>query len=144
MAIDWSTKLAAHLSLDAAATAAWGELLAQIGRGVQGAIERTLSRKLEPADYIEAYDGRGLETLREEISRRLGAGPEAGVWGTLPRQGEALRRAAEALRPLGEELPGELAAAGVRAALHALGEITGETATEELLERIFERFCVGK
>ena len=63
MAIDWSTKLAAHLSLDAAATATWGELLAQIGRGVQGAIERTLSRKLEPADYIEAYDGRGLETL---------------------------------------------------------------------------------
>lgn len=98
----------------------------------------------EGALPVSGRTGRGLETLREEISRRLGAGPEAGVWGTLPRQGEALRRAAEALRPLGEELPGELAAAGVRAALHALGEITGETATEELLERIFERFCVGK
>ncbi|MHB1046774.1 MAG: tRNA uridine-5-carboxymethylaminomethyl(34) synthesis GTPase MnmE [Thermoanaerobaculia bacterium] len=98
----------------------------------------------EGALPVSARTGRGLETLREEISRRLGAGPEAGVWGELPRQGEALRRAAEALRPLSEELPEELAAVGVRAALHALGEITGETATEELLERIFERFCVGK
>ena len=30
------------------------------------------------------------------------------------------------------------------AALAALGEITGQTATEEILERIFSRFCVGK
>jgi tRNA modification GTPase len=30
------------------------------------------------------------------------------------------------------------------AALAALGEITGQTATEEILERIFNRFCVGK
>lgn len=93
---------------------------------------------------VSARTGRGLDALREEISRRLAAGAERGVWGALPRQGDALRRAAEALRPLHEELPGEIAAARMRAALHALGEITGETATEELLERIFERFCVGK
>ena len=98
----------------------------------------------EGALPVSARTGRGLETLRQEISRRLGADREGGAWGALPRQGEALRRAADALGPLDEELPGELAAAGVRAALHALGEITGETATEELLERIFERFCVGK
>ena len=30
------------------------------------------------------------------------------------------------------------------AALAALGEITGQTATEEIIERIFSRFCVGK
>ncbi len=98
----------------------------------------------EAALPVSARTGRGLDALRREISLRLGAGPEAGAWGALPRQGEALRRAAEALEPLTEELPGELAAARLRAALHALGEITGETATEELLERIFERFCVGK
>ncbi|MHB8799089.1 MAG: tRNA modification GTPase [Thermoanaerobaculia bacterium] len=98
----------------------------------------------EGALPVSARTGRGLDALREEISGRLRAGSEAGAWGALPRQGDALRRAAEALGPLSEELPGELAAAGVRAALHALGEITGETATEELLERIFERFCVGK
>jgi len=93
---------------------------------------------------VSARTGRGLDALRKEIVERLGAGGETGAWGALPRQGEALRRAADALGPLSAELPGELAAVGVRAALHALGEITGETATEELLDRIFERFCVGK
>ena len=38
----------------------------------------------------------------------------------------------------------ELVAAALRRALTALGEITGETATEELLERIFATFCIGK
>jgi tRNA modification GTPase len=32
----------------------------------------------------------------------------------------------------------------LQAALAVLGEITGQTATEEILERIFSRFCVGK
>jgi tRNA modification GTPase len=32
----------------------------------------------------------------------------------------------------------------LNAALQALGEITGETATDEILDRIFSRFCVGK
>lgn len=98
----------------------------------------------EGALPVSARTGRGLDALRKEIAERLGASGETGGWGALPRQGEALRRAAEALGPLSGELPGELAAVGVRAALQALGEITGETATEELLDRIFERFCVGK
>ena len=98
----------------------------------------------EGALAVSARTGRGLDELRREIAGRLGAEPEPGAWGALPRQGEAVRRAAEALQALSAGLPGELAAARVRAALHALGEITGETATEELLERIFERFCVGK
>lgn len=98
----------------------------------------------EGALPVSARTGRGLDALRKEIVERLGASGETGAWGALPRQGEALRRAAEALGPLSGGLPGELAAVGVRAALHALGEITGETATEELLDRIFERFCVGK
>jgi len=98
----------------------------------------------EGALPVSARTGRGLDALRKEIAARLGAGGETGGWGALPRQGEALRRAADALGALSAELPGELAAVGVRAALHALGEITGETATEELLDRIFERFCVGK
>jgi tRNA modification GTPase len=35
-------------------------------------------------------------------------------------------------------------AAELKAALTALGEVCGETATEEILERIFSRFCIGK
>jgi len=32
----------------------------------------------------------------------------------------------------------------VREALQSLGEITGETCTEDLLDQIFSRFCIGK
>ncbi|MCS7020504.1 MAG: 50S ribosome-binding GTPase [Gemmataceae bacterium] len=40
--------------------------------------------------------------------------------------------------------PLEFAAAAVRAALHHLGELTGAVYTNELLDRIFSRFCIGK
>jgi hypothetical protein len=63
MAIDWSSKLAGHLSLDAKATSVWGDLLAGIGRGVQSEMERAIGRHLEPHDHVEAYNGRGLGFL---------------------------------------------------------------------------------
>ena len=101
----------------------------------------------EPIDgalRVSGKTGEGIEALRREILVRLAGGEETGGFGALPRQREALFRAAAALDGLGPLAPAELAAAGVRAALLALGEITGETATEELLDRIFSTFCVGK
>ena len=67
----------------------------------------------------------------------------------LERHREALLSAAALLREAAElarRAPAEteLVAARVREALAALGTITGETATEELLDRIFAAFCVGK
>jgi len=38
----------------------------------------------------------------------------------------------------------ELAAEELRLAAHALGEITGQVAADELLGEIFQRFCIGK
>ena len=38
----------------------------------------------------------------------------------------------------------ELISADVQEALHSLGEITGETTSEDILEAIFSRFCIGK
>lgn len=93
---------------------------------------------------VSARTGEGLPALRREIGLRLARGGEAGVYGALPRQREALLRAAGALDGVAPSDPAEIVAAAVRAALHALGEITGETATEELLDRIFSAFCVGK
>jgi tRNA modification GTPase len=40
--------------------------------------------------------------------------------------------------------PGEIVALELREALAAIGEVTGRQASEELLERIFSRFCIGK
>ena len=93
---------------------------------------------------VSAKNGDGIDALRRAIAARLGAGGEAGAFGALPRQKDALLRSGAALEGLGAGARAEHAAAGVRAALSALGEITGETATEELLDRIFSTFCVGK
>jgi tRNA modification GTPase len=45
---------------------------------------------------------------------------------------------------LGKGTSLELIAFEMRSALEALGEVVGETTTEEVLNRIFEQFCVGK
>ena len=67
----------------------------------------------------------------------------------LERHREALASTAALLRDASElarREPGEpeLVAARTREGLTALATITGETATEELLDRIFAAFCVGK
>lgn len=93
---------------------------------------------------VSARTGEGLAALRREIGARLASCLGTGEFGALPRQREAMLAAAGALDGLGAEVPAEIAAGAVRAGLHALGEITGETATEELLDRIFSTFCVGK
>jgi len=38
----------------------------------------------------------------------------------------------------------ELAAFDIRAALDHLGDIAGETTSEDVLDRIFSNFCIGK
>lgn len=64
------------------------------------------------------------------------------------RHKEALLRAREALvsfvRLVQDSAPIELAACELRVVLTALGEITGETTTDDILDRIFSRFCIGK
>jgi tRNA modification GTPase len=64
------------------------------------------------------------------------------------RHKEALLGAREALvsfeRLVQDSAPIELAACELRAVLTFLGEITGETTTDDILDRIFSRFCIGK
>jgi tRNA modification GTPase len=63
-------------------------------------------------------------------------------------QKTALEKAAAVLARAREgllvALPPELVALEVREALNALGEITGKTTPEEVLDRIFANFCIGK
>ncbi|HOJ32831.1 MAG TPA: tRNA uridine-5-carboxymethylaminomethyl(34) synthesis GTPase MnmE [Candidatus Hydrogenedentes bacterium] len=65
---------------------------------------------------------------------------------TRAHQRDSLRRASEALTRLLENFSAspEFLSIDLRESLHALGEITGETATDEILDRIFSSFCIGK
>lgn len=49
-----------------------------------------------------------------------------------------------ALDALSQPVPDDLVAVGLYDALNSLGQVTGETATEDMLERIFADFCIGK
>jgi tRNA modification GTPase len=89
-----------------------------------------------------------VEALRERMVAEIwrDGAPQA-VQLTSERHADALRRAAEALVRAQqaqavstlEVVSGELGLA-----LEALGEITGESASDELLDAIFRRFCIGK
>lgn len=96
--------------------------------------------------------GQGLldlkKRIREVLLSKSGTG-EGLVVGTAVRCGESLRLMAEslhrALARLTERIPQEeLIAADLRLTLEELGKIVGLVYTEDLLNRVFSRFCVGK
>ncbi len=105
-----------------------------------------------PAAYVSlsALTGEGLEDLEKAVAAIFPAGDpgEAGSLLTDRRQEDAARRAREALRrgrgALENGLTPDAVLTDVEEALDAVGELTGRTAREEIVERIFSRFCVGK
>ncbi len=107
-----------------------------------------------PAAAIEtsAATGHGLDELRRAIRRQLSddRGPSASsvTTSTSVRCRDSLRLTAESLaraRGLAIDRRGdELIAAEVRTALSELGKVVGAIYTDDLLDRIFTRFCVGK
>ena len=96
-------------------------------------------------------EGKGLDRLKATISEEL-LGGELGI-GESPivtnaRHQEALRRANEglnyAIESLENGMPPDLIAVDLRIGLEGLGDIVGKTTTEDILDRIFSQFCVGK
>ena len=91
----------------------------------------------------------GLDALIDTIGDCFPAGvPAGGTLLTNARQAEAVDRALNAVRAAREALTAGLTPDVVlteaEGALDALGELTGRTAREDMVTRIFERFCVGK
>lgn len=98
---------------------------------------------------VSATRGDGLDALRARL--RAVAGYQPGGEGTTTarrRHLEALTAARShveaARRTLVERRAGELMAEELRQAQEALGQITGEVTSEDLLGRIFAGFCIGK
>jgi len=101
--------------------------------------------------WISALTGEGLGQLEEAILDLVFSGevrPSDTTLVSNPRHkqalGEALDHVRAAMETRASGLPTDLLAIDLTAAVDALGEITGETATEDLLELIFGEFCVGK
>ena len=98
--------------------------------------------------WLSAKTGEGLELLRDHLKSCMGYhSGDGGVFMARRRHLEALERAASALTAADDQLTiwaGELAAEELREAQNALSEITGEFGNEDLLERIFSSFCIGK
>lgn len=98
---------------------------------------------------LSSRTGEGLSDLEAAVEKLypMGAAP-AGQMLTNPRQAQAVNRALEALRGAQTALEGGLTPDAVltdtEAALGALGELTGRTVRQDLVEQIFSRFCVGK
>lgn len=101
---------------------------------------------------LSAKRGEGFASLRNEMVERLRKRAERpdgqAVVIESARQREELKRASDALdRALvlvREEIPLDIVAIELGEALHALGSLTGDVASADILEQIFSRFCVGK
>jgi len=103
------------------------------------------------AVWVSALTGAGIPLLEDQlVSLATGGSAPAAAAAVVsnPRHKSALARAAghlrEAVSGLNDGAPEDLAAVDLRAAIDAIGEITGENATEDLLDTIFRNFCIGK
>ena len=104
-----------------------------------------------PCVATSTLTGVGLPKLEETIADLVLAGKtieRESVLITSARHQEALRRAAQhlhaSLATLEQGLPLDFVSIDLRTAYDALGEVTGETVSEDLLDKIFSEFCIGK
>src|SRR5262249_44941162 len=97
-----------------------------------------------------AATGIGLDELRQAIARiirsrdsdgNLPAGTAARCRGSIMRAEAALCSGAKTIIEGGGD---ELVAFDLRLAVEELGKVVGEVVTDDILERIFSRFCIGK
>lgn len=102
-----------------------------------------------PMVYCSALSGAGMDLLREAIKSQLLRDRESTEppFAARRRHVESLTQVQASLQAAGHFLvqgPLELAAEQLRQAQMELGEIVGESSNEELLDRIFSSFCIGK
>jgi tRNA modification GTPase len=98
---------------------------------------------------LSAKNGQGIELLRDHLKTLVGyQGSSEGLFMARRRHLDALERARlhieQGYKQLETQHAGELLAEELRIAQQALGEITGEVSSDELLGRIFSSFCIGK
>ncbi|HEX9756238.1 MAG TPA: tRNA uridine-5-carboxymethylaminomethyl(34) synthesis GTPase MnmE [Nitrospiria bacterium] len=104
-----------------------------------------------PIIEISATSGVGMEMLHQEVRRVVFGGVsqrDQSPLVTTLRQRGAFQKAHDSLNHLlrssEKQMSWEFLAVDLRGALDALGEVTGVTVSENILDRIFKGFCIGK
>ncbi|WP_293939242.1 tRNA uridine-5-carboxymethylaminomethyl(34) synthesis GTPase MnmE [Sphingobacterium sp. UBA5996] len=106
-------------------------------------------RTLNPL-YISAKEQTGVEELKDELINRVQLGNlnTDDVMVTNIRHVEALQKTAYSLERviygIDNPVTSDFLAMDIRQALYHLGEITGTVSTDDLLDNIFSKFCIGK
>ena len=122
------------------------------GVGGEGAweIEAQIDRaghhmKRTPRHRVSALSGEGVDALREDlVGRARRAMPAPGEAALNARQHRLITQAAEALAGAGEERDPLLQAERLRLARLSFDALLGRATTEDLLDALFGRFCIGK
>ncbi len=105
---------------------------------------------IEHVIYASAKELQNIEQIKEQLYAFVNSGllQNTDVVVTNARHYEALSSANESLLKVLEGLDvnitGDFLAMDIRQALHQLGIITGEITTDDLLDNIFSKFCIGK
>ena len=99
--------------------------------------------------YLSAKTGEGIQELKQELTKRVcDINPESLDFVTNTRQQECLKKARNSIEQavLGAQIRQlqDLISIDVKSALLALDEITGELITDDILNNIFDNFCIGK
>jgi tRNA modification GTPase len=114
----------------------------------RSALLQIASTGCRDAVAISAKTGEGIEELEKALAHSLLLfGIESSTISST-RHIMALDAASEslnhALETLNNSMPADFVSIDLRGALDAIGQITGETATQEVIDRIFRDFCIGK
>lgn len=100
--------------------------------------------------FISAREKSGLDSIRSLLTSFIAESKKAQYSAVVTnvRHAEALRRTSDALtrafNGLQNKVTNDFISGDLRLALYHLGEITGEITTDDLLENIFSKFCIGK
>jgi len=100
--------------------------------------------------YISAKNNEGIDELKEEILRKVNLHNIStdDVLVTNIRHVEALQHTQDSLERvlygIDNPVTSDFLAMDIKQALHYLGEITGTVTTDDLLDNIFSKFCIGK
>ena len=101
--------------------------------------------------FISALKASGIEALKKEMKAAVserGVKDSSGIMITNMRHKVLLEQALSALvlaeNSINNEMSEEFIAVDIREALDYVGEITGKVSTEDILNKIFSEFCIGK